>query len=273
MNTENNIIQFIHPGGYNRGEGKFLRNGKSHKRKFIKTDILFINETGLSENERGYFWGEWEAPSKAKREVFNGIKYYVHKLFIPLTENDRAGITSDNCNFGCNSESDGPLNTDPYVFGKHFYYSNCMQNKYPTLKNLKENDIIIFGSRLNGVFVLDTVFVVDCAVEETEYSDCFESVTLNLLADKSNYRIYKGKMYNEKSNKNEIYSFFPCSNKPFDRPALDLKYITKQKQGIHYIKEKSSKEMWNDIVAAVKGKGLKIGVWAKEPDGKVSLND
>lgn len=272
MNTDN-IIQLIHPGGYDRREGKILWNRGKHKRKLIKNEILFLEDSGKSKNELGYFWGEWESYSIASRENFNGNKYYAHTLLLHSTDNDKTGVISDSCSGGCKNADNGLLNTDPYVFGNHFYYSNCMQNKYPILKNLRENDIIIFGSRVNGEFVLDTVFVVDCEITNDECSDCFKSVTGNLLTKESNCKIYKGKMYNEKAKKDEIYSFFPCSNKPFDRPVLDLEGITKQKRGVHYIKEKSSKEMWNNIVAAVKSKGLKIGVWAKEPDGKVSLND
>ena len=118
-----------------------------------------------------------------------------------------------------------------------------MQSRYPILKNLHENDIIIFGSRVNGEFVLDTVFVVECKIKNAKCSDCFKTVTVNLLDKESNNKIYKSKMYNEKAKKDEIYSFFPCSDKPFDRPVLALEGITKQKRGIHYIKKRSSKEL------------------------------
>ena len=33
---------------------------------------------------------------------------------------------------------------------------------------LHENDIIIFGSRVNGEFVLDTVFVVECKIKNAK---------------------------------------------------------------------------------------------------------
>lgn len=266
MSTDNNIIQFIHPGGYDRREGEILWNRKKHKRKLIKNEISFLDDNGKSKNKLGYFWGEWEPYSIASRENFNGNKYYAHELFFPSVDKYNASNISDNCSGGCKNADNELLNTDPYVFGDHFYYSNCMQNRYPILKNLHKNDIIIFGSRVNGEFVLDTVFVVECRIKNAKCSDCFKTVTENLLDKESNNNIYKGKMYNKKAKKDEIYSFFPCSDKPFDRPILALEGITKQKQGIHYIKGKSSKEIWNDIVAAVKSKGLKIGVWAKEPE-------
>ena len=265
MNSEN-IIQFMHPGGYDRREGEISWNRGKHKRKLIKNKILFLEDDGKSKNESGYFWGEWESYSIASCENFNGNKYYAHTLLLHSSDNDKTDVTSENCNGGCKSADNGLLNTDPYVFGNHFYYSNCMQSRYPILKNLHENDIIIFGSRVNGEFVLDTVFVVECKIKNAKCSDCFKTVTVNLLDKESNNKIYKSKMYNEKAKKDEIYSFFPCSDKPFDRPILALEGITKQKRGVHYIKEKTSKEIWNDIVAAVKSNGLKIGVWAKEPE-------
>ena len=54
-------------------------------------------------------------------------------------------------------------NTDPYVFGERFRYSNCRQNTkkgpLPT-QRLATGSVIPFGSGLDGEFVLDTAMVV-----------------------------------------------------------------------------------------------------------------
>jgi predicted nucleotidyltransferase len=66
---------------------------------------------------------------------------------------------------------DGLRNTDPFVFGGKFMYTLCQQYKKekhtstltPTkLHSLEKGSVILFGSRLNHDFVLDTVFVVKC---------------------------------------------------------------------------------------------------------------
>ncbi|MGK4002197.1 hypothetical protein WMF31_06205 [Sorangium sp. So ce1036] len=57
-----------------------------------------------------------------------------------------------------------PQNTDPFVFGDTFLYSCCKQvrrnGSATLLRKLQRGDVILFGSRLDGRFVLDTVFVV-----------------------------------------------------------------------------------------------------------------
>lgn len=67
-------------------------------------------------------------------------------------------------------------NTDPYVFGPRFKYSNCRQFNHTLLRSLPAGSIILFGSHIsdaNGAwnFLLDTVFVIDDAREELPFSD------------------------------------------------------------------------------------------------------
>jgi hypothetical protein len=55
---------------------------------------------------------------------------------------------------------DGHQNTDPFVFDGPFIYCICQQPARPSLRKLAHGDIILFGSHLEGEFLLDTVFVV-----------------------------------------------------------------------------------------------------------------
>jgi len=51
-------------------------------------------------------------------------------------------------------------NTDPFVFGGEFRYSWCLQPSRRSLRDLDMGSVILFGSRVNWKFVLDTVFVL-----------------------------------------------------------------------------------------------------------------
>lgn len=257
MNKESKslVIQFIHSGKTDKRIGHILRNEDSHKRRLIKNEISFVDNGKLVEKQKGYFWGEWEAGVYNEKEdayTVSTVKYPCDTL-----------INSENRLNSCKTACGGKLNTDPYVFGNYFIYSNCMQQRYKKLKKLKENDIIIFGSHKADSFVLDTVFVVDKIITESEkakLSHCFKTATLNSLD--ANCVIYCGKTY--KDNPNGLYSFFPCNDKPFDRPEIKADGISQQTQGIHYIKDQSAEEIWKQLKMQTE-KICKIGVWAKEP--------
>ena len=254
------IIQIMHPYDYTRKKGNIAWNCGGHKRKLIKNEISYINDGVLYNNKRCYFWGEWEPESECKKE--NG--YFVHKINYP---SNIICKTTESCQGGCNGLNK-PLNTDPYVSGDYFIYSNCLQKRYTALRQLKKDDIIIFGSRYGGKFVLDTLFVVDKEMKPDEmFSDCFEKATYRFIKT-DNFKIYKAKMYNPK-NPNDIYSFFPCYNEPFERPVVDLKHIRNIKQGVCYLHNQEpnleSQDVWKDIVNIIIKSGFNLGVYAKEP--------
>ena len=102
-------------------------------------------------------WGEWEPESELVRTFYRRPDESLHPRFLwrPYYVPKRAG-------YG------GFHNTDPFVFGKHFLYSNCRQPKNPGLKRLADGSVIAFGSakRVNGEWrwMLDTVFVVKDSV-------------------------------------------------------------------------------------------------------------
>lgn len=137
------IIQFPHPGSEHNEKTGSAWNKGSHKRKYIKFKGSYLDDL-LSEpiNNDIYFWGEWEAQSQCiqiERNKSPLPKY----IFEPYYQTKSA-----------------KTNTDPFVFGNQFYYCICKQGHYPSLRNLKPGDIILFGSNLKSNFVLDTVFVI-----------------------------------------------------------------------------------------------------------------
>jgi hypothetical protein len=97
------------------------------------------------------FWGEWEAESRFQRlpKRDKGYPRAVHEPFwrTPLTSSFRQ-------------------NTDPWVFGECFRYTNCKQyaqGRPAALQRLERGSVILFGGVKEGAFLVDTVFVVASA--------------------------------------------------------------------------------------------------------------
>jgi len=156
------IIQFLHPGKEHNATASYI----SKKSKNSQRDNL-------------YFWGEWEAPSKVLKNVNSANKNFPKNIFSPYY-----------------TPESGTVNTDPFVFGKEFYYFICKQGHYPSLRNIPDGSIILFGSNKNNIFVLDTLFVVKSCDEydireiETlkyKYNTTFFNVSLKPVANKLEY--------------------------------------------------------------------------------------
>ena len=156
------IVQFFHPGsehGYdsiykNNILYKYWNKGE-HKRKFVINNGSYI-ENNIKSNGKMLFWCEWEPISLVETLSVPNMKLphekypeYLHYPLLPLREE----IT--------NFQEENYQNTDPFIFGDCFKYSICRQNSCPVLRDLEKGSIILFGSRVNNRFVLDTLFVVN----------------------------------------------------------------------------------------------------------------
>jgi hypothetical protein len=121
------------------------------------------------------------------------------------------------------------------VFGDCFRYSNCKQQSQTALRKLAPGSLILFGSTLNGNFVVDTVFVVRDSqrfrpAHPSQYDDAFRVCTIqSLLTDAGcsgdEFIVYRGVTYDAPVY--GMYSFAPCrredSEKPrFYRPTISL---------------------------------------------------
>ncbi|PLT31022.1 hypothetical protein [Peribacillus deserti] len=180
------FVQFMHPGAEHDGrkaDGEiFPWNVGEHKRKFMVNNGKYVNDLADKEVKKVSltFWGEWEAEAKIVQRLdgINGPRY----LMQPFYEKPNNYI--------------GRQNTDPFIFGDHFYYTCCRQYKktrndrlVPTLlTRLQFGSVILFGSNFEGGFVLDTVFVVSDDVRKhnkhniddiaEELSETYADVTL-----------------------------------------------------------------------------------------------
>jgi hypothetical protein len=161
------IVQFFHPGeehDFDSQSKDYVKkkcwNKGDHKRKYLLSKGNYI-ENGVKNTGTLLFWGEWEPPSivrELKIPVKNNKEEYPKYLHVPYLPS----LGNIKKFHGGNYQ-----NTDPFVFGRYFKYSNCLQNTSDSLKELKEGSLILFGSNVNRRFAIDTIFVVKDSVRYT----------------------------------------------------------------------------------------------------------
>ena len=245
------IIEFTHPGGEyvplskkkdnnvfftnsNRSEGiRYWNELPSHKRKFLKIKSSYIDSIDNYYLKKSLitFWGEWEAHSKFEKTINTNNKDLPFYLHIPFLDDSEIAHRVHN--------------TDPFVFGQNFWYTNCKQRKNNFLTKLSTYSIILFGTERANGFHLDTVFVVNKSYSQKELLKIAENLpkqfletnllVRDLLTDKNRdfIRFYKGvNFYNDK----DIFSYVPC--KPFNeilqphgRPIISWEDFELQKPG------------------------------------------
>lgn len=290
------VVQFLHPGGEDkRGEGEeksWSKGGRGHHRKFIvQSGKCLSGARGQTAYEGAIcFWAEWEAEAEVE----------------PVHSTEPNGPTCRFYPFWRRPLSyAGLMNTDPFVFGEHFYYSNCQQSHLPGLKKLERGSVILFGSCIGREFALDTVFVVADQVEveltadtyETlRVSDTFQSVTLRPLFEHGPscdgpcghtgaadgvhaYRLYHGAPPDKPVE--GMFSFFPClpaeSGRAFARPSIGLgagfvdhfnSALTEGAKGCRagaVVPIAAAKGAWQLVVDQVLERQLQLGVYAQLP--------
>lgn len=144
------FVQFPHPGreaGPRVGRAWNTLNA-THARKFMQLRGEWIRADGSTRSGDQWAWGEWEPQSRLLRRLHQpDALAYPACLWLPYY-----AISEDGCQ--------GLHNTDPFIFGDQFLYSNCKQPRSPRLRSLDHGSVIAFGSRKAGRWLLDTVLVV-----------------------------------------------------------------------------------------------------------------
>lgn len=226
------FVHFPHPGPEHVPDGDDMPwNRGSHARKFMLTEGRYLwDPTGSDEKGDVVFWGEWEGPSRVVRrwQPDGELPRFLHRPFWEVP-----------------NLPPGPRqNTDPWVFGDAFRYSNCKQlwgkPKRPTaLQRLDVGSLILFGSTRQNHFVLDTAFVVGERVGEYRpgdgnpfgEDDAFFHSTLDSLTTyddeitHSTLTLYRGGTPADPVN--GMFSFAPChphkdAGHRFARPIIEL---------------------------------------------------
>jgi hypothetical protein len=217
------FVQFPHPGAEHRPTGESMDwNRRDHARKFLRASGEYLLDGRVRAGPLT-FWGEWEPQSRIIARLTDarpGLPHWVHE---PTWERPR--------------HRTGLKNTDPLVFGDRFLYSNCRQQRNRKLRGLGPGSLVLFGSKLHGEFVLDTVFVVDdestrymlSQADEIPAPDWTRAVLLEPLKAASDghaapFRMYQGR---RRRTNHDPFSFVPCmpwrdDGAPFARPAIRL---------------------------------------------------
>jgi len=217
------FVQLPHPKDEHnpRAVSRQPWNTGEHRRKFIRGDGRYVARDGSLGEAPLVFWGEWEAPSYVidRRPAADSLPRCLHD---PVWEHPKY--------------SDARQNTDPWVFGDCFRYSNCKQFSQRALRKLARGSVILFGSTLNREFVVDTLFVVrdSCPFVPNrippDTDDAFRICTIEALrTDKKAagfcFTLYRGATYDTPVN--GLYSFVPCrrangERSRFHRPSVSL---------------------------------------------------
>ena len=289
------FVQFSHPGREHGPKSgcNWHKSKRDHRRKFMQLRGKWIEGDDTTRSGDLWAWGEWE-PNSYLICKFNTSgrdsrfpRYLWNPYYIPK-----------DCYGGLH-------NTDPFIFGEHFLYSNCGQpspNKVG-LKHLDRGSVIAFGSgkKIDGQrrWTLDTVLVVrdfvdyDMRKARTELKDwappTFLDVTGGPMADHdekastsgactsraTRLRLYRGATPDDPVH--GMFSFFPAiqagRDSGFPRPVIDLpsKYFNPSKwQGPKGLGQERTRddllELWNRLVKQVCTAGLVLGIRAELPE-------
>jgi hypothetical protein len=268
------VVQFIHPGSeHNPGKANRMawRVTNPHARKFLRRPGRYLDGNREEREADLVFWGEWEGPSDV-------VERWDHDDYLPRFLHEPIWGPPPTPGFR--------QNTDPWVFGDTFRYSNCKQLTYrgnPTaLQRLTPGSVVLFGSHLGGEFVLDTVFVVGDAEPDPyvpsdngdlDVDDAFRVCTLNSVATTDGadalFTLFRGATPGRPVN--GMYSFVPCrrADAPyprFKRPALaSSRYVNPTiKQGMkgtgNPISLAGATKSWEQVRDQVLDAGCLLGV-------------
>ena len=284
--THDFVVQFPHPGPEHNPRPlrplpwRMPWNTSDHRRKFMRSPGRYVDRNNICSAEELTLWGEWEPPSDIVEEwpASNSLPRFLH---VPVWERSAPPTRQ---------------NSDPWVFGDCFLYSNCKQltpaRNPSALQELTPGSIILFGSRVKGEFVIDTVFVVkdSCPYTpskppSTEYpfgDDAFCFCTIESLCDPSSgcagdhFTLYRGATFDKPIN--GMYSFVPCrradsARRRFARPPIKLPgYVNPESQQTPSgagVKDRRSAQEAHDQWVKVRDQVLRadclLGVWFETP--------
>ena len=282
------FVQLLHPGGEPTSPLGRRWNRGQHVRKFLRVGGQYVQNDDLVDGVVD-FWGEWEAESELAEEFGRPLLHEPKRVWRP---------------YWTKKDDDRDLqNTDPFVFGG-FYYTGCLQRRESgpsQLRYLARGSVVLFGSRVAGAFVVDTVFVVDDWIDHDVASyrtllkgkvpDAYWDVTLKpRYADESekkawfclpgeglSWRLYFGATYDNPVD--GMFSFVPCKPSTgvpggFPRPSIEIPGIVNPGLGRSFRRNEQSGlgdvvELWESVMEQVQSQGLSLGVFLEVPAGRV----
>lgn len=271
------FVQFPHPGGQHApgNANRYLWNTRPyHRRKFLCSPGRYVNADGSVNEGALVFWGEWEPPSNVV-ERWPAEAELPRCLHEPVWSHPRTTAVRQN--------------TDPWVFGDSFLYSNCRQltpRKRPSaLQRLTPGSMVLFGSSLGGEFVVDTVFVVRDATsfrlgeaDALDIDEAFRVCALDSLRTMGDpaYELTLFRGATLEAPVNGMFSFVPCRlaegpSPRFARPSVDLPgYVNPESRqapsgALRPLSAATVAELWADVRDQVLAAGCLLGVHFPTP--------
>jgi len=272
------FVQFIHPGGEHAPDIGNLRSwnktNQGHKRKFLRSSGTYLSSHVQRIGEID-FWGEWEPESVIAEAISSPLLHGPRNVFRP--------------HWQLPDSFEGLQNTDPFVFGKRICYMGCQQRtrRWETrLRHLDRGSVVLFGSQVAGVFVVDTVFVVQSWIEHSaatyaEIARCVDSTYFDVTfrpwyaaveGPFPTWRLYFGATIDDPVN--DMYSFFPClqattPTRGFARPSVELEGFVnpalRQGKKAEEVTMAQAIALWTKVRDQVVDQGLLIGLGADMP--------
>lgn len=292
------FVQFMHPGIESCPTRQNKRdlipwNHSKHKRKFLCNNGWYLNN-GQMVYDKLTFWGEWEPQSRITRidnpKEDRSLPHFIHHPVLNLSEPKKDSLNR------CRQ------NTDPFVFHEQFLYRCCKQTRktgQTQLAHLLPGSIVLFGSKVNQRFAIDTVFVVGKFEDyynqknamdfDSNLEKYAEIVGVGMNGSKcESHRLQMRLYYGASPDKHYegMYSFVPCkrlsdNEQGWARPTLtqdDIRDIYADcitdnlSQGFSYIEATldGNVKAWNRIRAIFKNRGYLEGVKFECPqDGTI----
>jgi len=273
------IVQFPHPGPEHAPPGDLMmwNTSPGHKRKYLVSPGKTVDMSGATTGEGELlFWGEWEPPS-----------YIAHRWTrmaeLPTVVHEPYWTSP--------GPPAGRQNTDPWVFGREFLYSNCKQATHTggatALQELPAGSVILFGSTLARRFVLDTVFVIaevicrwspadDPSVGGAAFRECtVRSLASSELHATSTFTLYRGATPEQPVE--GMFSWVPCQRRTergwprFPRPSIVLMGIVNPRSQRSPSGAKIARpgdqvrQAWQAVAAQAEMQGLSLGCGIRTP--------
>ncbi len=272
------VVQFPHPGPEHDpgSRGRMGWNtGPKHKRKFMRSAGRYVDRHDDEQDADLVFWGEWEPPSTV-------VETWIREPPLPSFLHEPTWGGPEPAGFR--------QNTDPWVFGDSFRFSNCKQLTWKgnpsALQRLTAGSVVLFGSRVDGQFALDTVFVVATGERflpgtsaDLDVDDAFRVCTVESLLTSGGtdapLTLFRGATRDHPVA--GMYSFVPCrlsdSEQPrFARPAIELPgYVnpTSWQSPSGALEARSiekAQEKWQSVRRQVLAAGCALGTWFPTPE-------
>jgi hypothetical protein len=268
------VVQFPHPGAEHGPDPggdrtRWPAATSPHGRKFMLARGTWRRRASTDDMHGELtLWGEWEADSSVRPvsgPVPGGPAWIHRPLFLGPGAAPRGVV---------------PQNTDPVVFGERFLYTFCRQRREERLRRLARGSVILFGSCIDGSFVLDTVFVVAGGIDHTRedhvrtagsrVDEVFRATTLDPMYAWDH--VEGGRLHFGATARDPVagmFSFAPClpapPATPFARPRIELPGLIEpgvddRARVLPLGSADDVAVVWRRVVAQVESAGLTLAV-------------